>query len=61
MIIGDSCLIWATPRVKGLVGFAALGSPRRSFGSSYCSPDDADMTRAVPLIEMGFEGAGFLE
>jgi hypothetical protein len=59
MIIGDSCLIRATPRAKGLVGFAVLGSPRRSFGSVYYSPDGADMTRAVPLIEMGYEGSGF--
>ena len=59
MIIGDSCLIRAVPRVKGLVGFAALGSPRRSSGSVYYSPDGADMTRAVKLIEMGFEGDGF--
>ena len=59
MIIGDSCLIRATPRVKGLVGFAVLGSPRRSFGSVYYSPDGADMTRAVALIEMGFDGKGF--
>ena len=59
MIIGDSCLIRAVPRVKGLVGFATLGSPRRSSGSLYYSPDGADMTRAVMLIEMGFDGEGF--
>lgn len=59
IIIGDSCLIRAVPRVKGLVGFAALGSPRLSSGGFYCSPDGADMTRAVKLIEMGFDGAGF--
>ena len=28
-------------------------------GSSYYSPDGADMTRAVKLIEMGFNGDGF--
>ncbi len=59
MIIGDSCLIRAVPRTKGLVGFAVLGSPRRSSGGFYYSPDGADMTRAVQLIEMGFEGSGF--
>jgi len=59
MIIGDSCLIRASPRVKGLCGFATLGSPRMSSGSFYYSPDGADMTRAVKLIEMGFEGDGF--
>ena len=59
MIIGDSCLIRAVPRVKGLAGFATLGSPRRSSGSFYYSPDGADMTRAVKLIEMGFDGEGF--
>jgi hypothetical protein len=59
MIIGDSCVIRATPRVKGLVGFATLGSPRRSSGSFYYSPDGADLTRAVQLLEMGFDGKGF--
>lgn len=29
MIIGDSCLIRASPRVKGLCGFATLGTPSR--------------------------------
>ena len=59
MIIGDSCVIRAIPRVKGLCGFATLGSPRLSVGSFYYSPDGADMTRAVKLIEMGFGGNGF--
>jgi hypothetical protein len=59
MIIGDSCLIRATPRIKGLGGFATLGSPRMSSGSFYYSPEGADMTRAVKLIEMGFQGNGF--
>jgi hypothetical protein len=59
MIIGDSCVIRAIPRVKGLGGFATLGSPRLSLGSFYFSPDGADMTRAVKLIEMGFDGNGF--
>jgi hypothetical protein len=59
MIFGDSCVIRASPRVKGLVGFVTLGSPRRSSGSFYYSPDGADMTRAVKLIEMGFDGKGF--
>ena len=59
MIIGDACLIRAVPRVKGLVGFATLGTPRLSAGSFYYSPDGADMTRAVKLIEMGFGGDGF--
>jgi hypothetical protein len=59
MIIGDSCVIRAIPRVKGLGGFATLGSPRLSSGSFYFSPDGADMTRAVKLIEMGFDGNGF--
>jgi hypothetical protein len=59
MIIGDSCVIRAIPRVKGLVGFATLGSPRLSSGNFYYSPDGADMTRAVKLIEMGFDGNGF--
>mgnify|MGYP001151426832 CR=1 FL=1 len=59
MIFGDSCVIRASPRVKGLVGFVTLGSPRLSSGSFYYSPDGADMTRAVKLIEMGFDGKGF--
>ena len=59
LIIGDSCLIRASPRVKGLCGFATLGTPRRSSGSFYYSPEGADMTRAVQLIEMGFQGDGF--
>lgn len=59
MIFGDSCVIRASPRVKGLAGFVTLGSPRRSSGSFYYSPDGADMTRAVQLIEMGFDGKGF--
>jgi hypothetical protein len=59
MIIGDACMIRASPRVKGLVGFATLGTPRRSSGNFYYSPDGADMTHAVKLIEMGFEGDGF--
>jgi hypothetical protein len=30
-----------------------------SSGSFYYSPEGADMTRAVKLIEMGFQGNGF--
>jgi hypothetical protein len=49
----------AIPRVKGLGGFAVLGSPRRSLGSFYYSTS-ADMTQAVQLTEMGYEGNGFV-
>jgi hypothetical protein len=59
MIIGNDCVIQAVPRVKGLGGFATLGSPTRSSGSFYYSSSGADMTRAVRLIEMGFSGSGF--
>jgi hypothetical protein len=59
MIIGSDCVIQAVPRVKGLGGFATLGSPRRSSGNFYYSTS-ADMTRAVKLIEMGYEGKGFV-
>jgi hypothetical protein len=59
MIIGDSCVIRAIPRVKSLVGFATLGSPKQASGNFYCSIDGVDMTRAVKLIEMGFSGDGF--
>ncbi len=59
MIIGEDCVIQAIPRVKGLGGFATLGSPRRLPGSFYYSDGGADMTGAVKLIEMGFSGDGF--
>ncbi len=59
MIIGGDCVIKAIPRVKGLGGFAVLGSPSRSLGSFYYSPS-ADMTQAVKLIELGYQGNGFV-
>jgi hypothetical protein len=59
MIIGEDCVIRAIPRTKGLVGFATLGSPMRSSGNFYYSPEGADLTRAVKLIEMGYSGDGF--
>jgi len=59
MIIGEDCVIQAVPRVKGLGGLAVLGSPRRSAGSFYYSSFGTDMTRAVRIIEMGYEGDGF--
>jgi len=58
LIIGQDCVIQAVPRVKGLGGFAVLGSPRRS-GNFYYSTS-ADMTQAVRLTEMGYEGKGFV-
>ena len=59
MIIGNDCVIQAVPRLKGFGGFAMLGSPSRSLGSFYYS-SSADMTQAVKLIEMGYEGNGFV-
>ncbi len=59
MIIGGDCVIQAVPRLKGFGGFAMLGSPSRSLGSYWYSPS-ADMTQAVKLIEMGYEGNGFV-
>jgi hypothetical protein len=58
LIIGSDCVIQAVPRIKGLGGFATLGSPRMSSGSFYYSPG-GDLTQAVKLIEMGYEGNGF--
>jgi len=58
-IIGEDCVIQAVPRVKGLGGFAVLGSPRRSSGNLWFSAT-GDITRAVKLIEMGYEGKGFV-
>ena len=60
VIIGEDCLIRALPRVKGIGGFAMLGSPRRAIGTFYYSPDGADLTRAVKVTEMGYGGDGFV-
>lgn len=59
MIIGQDCVIQAVPRVKGLGGFAMLGSPRRMIGTFYYSAAGTDMTKAVKITEMGYEGDGF--
>jgi hypothetical protein len=58
MIIGTDCVVQAVPRVKGLGGFATLGSPRRSTGDFFYIPN-GDMPHGVKLIEMGYEGDGF--
>jgi hypothetical protein len=58
MIIGEDCVIRALPRTKGLGGFAVLGSARRSGGDFFYSAT-GDMTKAVKLTEMGYEGDGF--
>ena len=50
LIIGEDCVIQAVPRVKGLGGFATLGSPRRSSGDFWFSAT-GDMTRAVKLVD----------
>jgi hypothetical protein len=60
LIIGEDCVIRALPRVKGLGGFAMLGSPRRAIGSFYYNPDGADLVRAVKVTEMGYGGDGFV-
>ena len=57
LIIGADCVIQAIPRVKGLGGFAALGTPRR-LPTFYYTPN-GDRTQAVQLIEMGYQGSGF--
>ena len=59
LIIGQDCVIQAVPRVKGLGGFAMLGSPRRMVGTFYYSAAGADMSKAVKVTEMGYEGDGF--
>lgn len=59
LIIGEDCVIQAVPRVKGIGGFAVIGAPRRSSGNFYYGAT-GDMTRAVKLIEMGYEGKGFV-
>jgi len=57
LIIGADCVIQAIPRVKGIGGFAAIGTPSRS-PSFYYTPN-GDRAKGVKLIEMGFEGDGF--
>lgn len=58
LIIGHDCVIQAVPRVKGLGGFATVGSPSRMIGNFYYSAT-GDMTKAVKLTEMGYQGDGF--
>lgn len=60
VIIGEDCIIRAVPRVKGIGGFAMLGSPRRAIGTFYFNPDGADLTKAVKVTEMGYGGDGFV-
>jgi hypothetical protein len=57
LIIGADCVIQAVPRVKGLGGFAAIGTPSR-LPAFYYTPN-GDKAKAVKLIEMGYEGVGF--
>lgn len=57
LIIGSDCLIQAIPRVKGLGGFAAIGSPSR-LPTLYYTPN-GDRAKGLKLLEMGYEGNGF--
>jgi hypothetical protein len=57
LIIGADCVIQAVPRVKGLGGFAAIGTPSR-LPAFYYTPN-GDRAKAVKLIEMGYGGDGF--
>lgn len=59
-IIGQSCIITATPKGPGLGAFAWVGRPgAMGSGTFYYNPDGADMIKAKELGEMGYEGNGF--
>ena len=59
-IIGQSCIITATPKGPGLGAFAWVGRPgTMGSGTFYYNPDGADMIKAKELGEMGYEGNGF--
>ena len=60
MLIGTTCVIRASPRVKGLGAFALVGSPKRILGDFYYNPDGGDLTKAIKLSEMGYSGSGFV-
>ena len=60
MLIGNTCVIRATPRVKGLGAFALVGSSKRIIGDFYYNPKGADLTKAIKLSEMGYSGGGFV-
>ncbi len=60
MVVGDECVVWATPRVPGLGAFARIGSPKSLNASFYYNPKGADLTRMEKLSEYGYGGNGFL-
>ena len=59
-LIGGDCIILVVPRVKGLGGFAVVGSPAGfGMGHFYYNPDGPNMVAARRLGSMGFSGSGF--
>ena len=58
-LIGSDCVIMASPRVKGIGGFALVGSPKRMNGSFYYNPKGGDMLSPLKLTEYGYGGNGF--
>jgi hypothetical protein len=59
IIIGQDCLIRATPRVKNIGALAITGSATRMAGNFYYNPNGPDLTKAVKLTEYGYSGKGF--
>lgn len=60
MLVGDYSIILAHPRVKGLGGFAVVGSPNGFGGGNfYYNPNGANMAEAKKLTSVGYGGKGF--
>jgi len=58
-IIGDDCIITASPKSPGLGGFAMIGTPDNDRSDFYFNPAGANMTAAQKVYSMGYEGNGF--
>lgn len=58
-IIGEDCIITASPKTPGFGGFAAIGTPDNDRSDFYFNPAGPNMAAAQRVYSMGYEGNGF--